>query len=265
MPKLNWLTLTQRKEVAEQLELEVDRRRPADEPRMDEILGRTLLAVVEPLRAERDAQERRQRLTDEALRSLPHSATDADKVKATAAIREALRQLGRFADVCEIRVALQEAVQSVRQEIERRELDAKLLRWALFELPWGKTDQDAARVQRECAEILADLPVDVSEPEAKEALEATLREACREIEKRKAETERKARKTSLINQAVSEVVSYMAELERKGELTREDYWDTELTEHWRTAVRRGLELDLTGDETTKEVREMAREIISEDL
>jgi hypothetical protein len=44
----------------------------------------------------------------------------------------------------------------------------------------------------------------------------------------------------------------MAELERKGELTREVYWDTELTEHLRTAVRRGLESDLSGDESTKE-------------
>jgi hypothetical protein len=53
----------------------------------------------------------------------------------------------------------------------------------------------------------------------------------------------------------------MAELQRKGELTREEYFDAELTEHWQTLVRRGLESGLTGDESTKEVREMAHGII----
>ncbi len=264
-PKVSWLTASQRKEVAEALETEIDRRQPNDAPRMNDIIARTLLAAVEPLQAERDAQERRQRLTDEALRSLPYSATDADKVRATAAIREALRPFDRFADVCELRVTAQEAVRLVRQEIERRDLDAKLLRSAVWDLPWSRNEQDEARLRRECSEILADLPPDVSEGEAKEAMRTTIDEARREIEQRQAEKERQARKAQLVADAVSEVIRYMGELEGNGKITRQDYWNTELTEHLQIAVRRDLEPELTGDESAKEVRELAREIIDGEL
>ena len=164
-----------------------------------------------------------------------------------------------------MRVAAQQAVEPVRKAVERRELDAKLLRWAMWELPLGKTDQDEARVRRECIEILAELPIDISEAEGKEALEATVREACREIEQRKAENDRQARKQSLIRQSVAEVVSYMAELKRKGEVTHEEYWDNDLTEHLRTAVRRGLDSELTGEESTKEATELAHEIIDREI
>lgn len=57
----------------------------------------------------------------------------------------------------------------------------------------------------------------------------------------------------------------MAELERRGELTREEYYDSELSDHLRTIVRRGLKSELTGDESTKEAREAAREIIDREL
>ena len=93
------------------------------------------------------------------------------------------------------------------------------------ELPWGTNDQDTARVRRECAEILAELPADVTEPEAREALEPTVREprhrgmatlamaghgrdarATRQIvEERQARKEREARKRELIEQGVAEV------------------------------------------------------------
>jgi excisionase family DNA binding protein len=265
MPRLNWLTATQRKEVTEALEAEIDRRQPSDQARMNEIISRTLAAAIEPLQAERDAQERRQRLTDEALRSLPYSATDADKVKATTAIREALRPFDRSADLCEMRVAVGEAVLPVRQIIQKRELDDRLLQGAVWKLPFGRSDEDVARVRRECAEILADLPADVSEAEAKGALEPTIREACREIDERKSKADRQTRKANLIQQGIAEVVTYMAELLRKGELTREEYYDPELTEHWRTLVRRGLESDLTGDESTTEARELVRELIGGEI
>jgi IgA-specific serine endopeptidase len=253
---LSWLTASQRKEVIEAIEAEIEERDPSDEPRMMDIIAWTLDAALEPLQAERDAQQRRQRLVDEALRSLPYSATDADKVKATAAIREALRRFDRFADVCEMRVAAQEATEPVRRAIERRELQAKLLRWAVWELPWSKTDQDEAHVRRDCAEVLAELPADASEAEAKEALRTTIDEARREIDKRQADKERQARRAQLLQSAAAEVVRYMGELEREGEITRKQYWDGELTEHLQTAVRRDVEPELTGDESMKEIRQL---------
>lgn len=260
-----WLSATQRKEVLEGLEAEIEKRRPLDEPRMAAIIARSLEALVEPLRAERDAQERRQRLTDEALRSLPYMATETEKVRATAAIREALRQFDNFADVCEMRVATQEAVQPIRQDIEKRTLDERMMRWAVGELPWGSEDRDRARLCRECEEILAELPQNVSEAEAKEALEPTIREAREEIEKRQAEKERQARKANLIQQGVAEVSSYLLELKREGEISDKEFWDSEFTANLKEAVRRGLEAELSGDEATKEVREIVHTLIDEEF
>ena len=260
-----WLSATQRKEVLGGLEAEIEKRQPADEPRMGTTLARSLEASVEPLRAEHDARERRQMLTEEALRSLPYLATEAEKVRATVAIREALRCLDSFADVPEIRVTLQEAVEPVRLAVGKRLLDARLLDWAIRELPWSRTDRDETRLRRECAEILAELPLGTSEAEGEEALEPTVREACAEIEKRQAEKDRQARKASLIQHGIAEVSSYLLDLKREGEISDEDYWSSEFTAHLKEAVRRGLVAELSGDETTQEVKELAREIIDGEL
>ncbi|HEV2379014.1 MAG TPA: helix-turn-helix domain-containing protein [Terriglobia bacterium] len=259
--KLAWLTPSQRKEVSEALEAEIERRQPADESRMGLIIARSLEALLEPLQSERDAHERRQKVTQEALRSLPYSATEAEKVRATAAVEEALRSFDRFADVCKMRAAVTAALGSVRQSIERRLLDARLMAWALRELPWSRTDRDEARIRRECAEILADLPLDISEPEAQEALDSTVAEARREIEQRQAEKQRQENKARLVAEGLAEINMYLLKLQRDDQITWEEYLDSDLTRQMETAVRRGLESVLTGDETTKEAREQAREII----
>jgi DNA-binding sugar fermentation-stimulating protein len=71
--------------------------------------------------------------------------------------------------------------------------------------------------------------------------------------------------TSLIQQGVSEVSSYLLQLMNAEEITADDYYDSEFTSDLREAVKRGLEADLTGDETSKEVRELTQEIINEEL
>jgi hypothetical protein len=263
--KYQWLSASQRKEIVEGLEAEIAKRQPTDDPRMSTILARSLEALVEPLRAARDAQERRQRLTDEALLSLPFMATEPEKVRATVAIREALRRFDEFADVCELRVAAREAVQPICQAVSRRILTAGLSNWAIGKLPWGRTDRDIARVTRECTEILAELPVDVSEVEAKEALEPTVSEARQEIEERQAEEQRKSRKASLVQEGENEVSSYLLELKRAGEISVGDYLDIDFNTDLKEAVRRGLDAELSGDETTREVRELAREIVDREL
>ncbi|MBZ5514849.1 MAG: hypothetical protein LAN62_08395 [Acidobacteriia bacterium] len=260
-----WLSATQRKEVLGGLEGEIEKRQPAEEPRMGAILARSLEALVEPFRAERDAQERRQTLTEEALSSIRYLATEAEKVRATVAIREALRRLDSFADVCEIRVTVQEAVEPVRLAVGKRLLDTRLLDWAIRELPWSRTDRDETRLRRECAEILAELPLGTSEAEGEEALEPTVRDASAEIEKRQAEKDRQARKASLIQHGIAEVSSCVLELRREGEISDEDYWDSEFAAHLKEAVRRGLVAELSGNETTKEVCKLVREIIDGEL
>jgi len=261
----NRLSAAQRKEILSGLEAEIEKRQPADESCMGTILARSLEALAEPFRAARDAQERRQRLTEGALNRLPYSATEAERVRAMAAIREALRRFDGLADEGEMRVAAEEAVQPVRRAVEKRSLDARLLSWAIRELPWSGTDRDEARIRRECTEILAELPLDVTEAEGKEALEGTVREACAEIEQRRAEKDRQARKASLIQQGLAEVSSYASELRREGEIPDEEYWDSDFTTDLRDAVRHELEAELSGDETAKELGELVQEIVDAEL
>ena len=93
--------------------------------------------------------------------------------------------------------------------------------------PRSRSDRDEARIRRECAEILAELPLDLSAPEGKEALERTTREACTEIEKRTAEHERQARKIGLVQQGVADVSAYLHELKNTDEISPDDYWDAD--------------------------------------
>lgn len=260
-----WLSATQRKEVLEGLEVEIEKRQPQDEPRMAAILARSLAALVEPLKAEHDAQARRQNITKQLLWSLPNSATEAERLRATVAIREALQRLGNLADEGEMRLTAEEAVRPIRQATTKQEMDARLLNWAVFQLPWSRNDHDVARVRGEVAEILGELRADVLEATAREALAPTVNEARQEIEQRQAETQRQARKATLIQQGITEVSTCLLEMKCKGQLSDEDYWDSEFTAAIREEVRRHLEANLSGDETVDDLRKLTRQIVDTEI
>ena len=262
----SWLSSCQRKEILEGLEGEIERRRPAEEPRMVTILKRSLESLAEPFERQRQAEEKRQLVTEHALRSLPYSATEAERVRVTAAIRDVLRRLDDDTDECEMRVAAQEAIQPLCIAIEKRLLDERLIEWAIRELPyWGRTDRDEARLRRECAELLLELPIDASEDEAKETLEPTISETCEEIGERQAQKQREAQKANLIREGVAEVSHYLWRLKQDGEISVEDYWDSELRTQLEDIVREELESELSSEETTTEVENIVREIIDEEF
>jgi excisionase family DNA binding protein len=264
--ELSWLSAGQRKEILDAAEAEINARQPHDEPRMTEIVTHAIAALVGPYSAQRQARERRDRIVEDTLRRLSYLATEAERVRATVAIRDAFRRFETFEDVCEMRVAAQEAVEPVRQAVEKRLLDERLIKWAVSELPfWGRTEQDESRLRRECAGLLAELPQDVSEAEAQEALEPTIREASQEIEERQARKQREEQKANLIRQGVAEVPNYLWRLKRDGEISSEEYWDSDLRADLQHAVKDKLEADLTGQETTKEVEELVRDIIDNEL
>ena len=263
--ELRWLSAEERKEILDVLEAEITKRQPQDEPRMMRIVGHALVAVVERFSADRQARERRNRIVEDALRRLSFYATDAERTQAAAAIRESLSHLPDDAEEFEVRAAAGEAVRPVYQAVEKRLLDKRLIEWAGWKLPWGSDDRDRVRLRRECAEILAELPPDVSEAEAKEALEPTVTETLREIESRQAQKGREAKKGRLVDQGVREVQSHMLQLEREGEITSAEYWDSEFADQLRAAVKRRLEADLSGDETTKELGKLVNEIIDGEI
>ena len=193
-PQCGWLSAAQKKEIIDAVEAEIEKRKPRDSPRMATILARTIAALIERYQQERQAQKQRQRVIEDVLNRLSFFATEQEKSRATIVAREAIRRLGTDAEETELRMSAEEAVRPIQQAAEKRLLKERLLRWAIQQLPWAKTELDALRVRRECAEILAELPEDVSELEAKEAMGPTVEEACRDIEQATARKERHARK-----------------------------------------------------------------------
>jgi excisionase family DNA binding protein len=264
-PQCRWLSAAQKKEIIDAVEAEIGKRQPSEAPRMATILAHTIAALIERFQAERQAQKRRQQIIERALWSVSVFATEQEKARAAVAVREAVRGLDADASESELLTSAQEAVRPIQQAIERRLIKERVLNWAIQQLPWGKTELDAVRVRRECAEILAELPEDFSEVEAKEALAATVQEACQDIEERHASQQRQDRKKRLIEQGIAEILTYLYELEREGEITSAERLDSDFSQHIRTAVRRGLESELSGDESNKEVRELVREIIDQEM
>ncbi len=139
------------------------------------------------------------------------------------------------------------------------------MEWAVRELPWSSNERDEARLRRECAEILEELAADASEEEAKEALEPIVSEACQEIEQRQARKLREAQKANLIREGAAEVSHYLWRLKQDGEISPEEYLDSDFRAELEDAVREELESELSGEETTKEVASLTHEIIDDEL
>jgi excisionase family DNA binding protein len=262
---LRWLSAGQRKEILDAAEAEIDTRQICDEPHMMEIVTHTIAAVVEPYAAERQTWEQRNQVVEGTLRRLPFFATEAERARVAAAVRESLDHLRADAKEFEIRAAADETIRPLRRAIEKRLLDERLITWAIRELPLGSDDRDEARLRRDCVVVLADLPEDASEVEVQEALEPTIREACKEVEKRQAQKRRGALKASLIQYGIAEVSNYLRRLNQAGEISSRDYWDSDLRADLARAARQEMEAELTGEETTKEVAELVDEIVDEAL
>ncbi len=264
-PHCSRLSAAQKKEILDAVEAEINKRQPIDAPRMATILGHTIAALVERFNTERQAAESRQELIDSALWNLSAFATEQEKARATLAVREAVRRLDAIASETELLMSTQEALRPINQAIEKRRKEERILNWAIGQLPWNKNELDAARVRRECAEILAELPGDIAEVEAKEALEPTVREACQNIEEQEASKQRQTSKAQKIEQGVAEVSNRLWELKCAEELTADEYFDSDFAEHRKTVVRRRLQAELSGDESKKEIRDLVRKIIDGEL
>ena len=263
--ELNWLSAVQHKEVLDTLDIEIKSRQLQDEPRMRQVLIHTIAAVIEPWLVSREARKERERLLENAVRSLPFGATDRDKAHAAAAVREALSTLRSDAADFEVQAGIQAAIDPIRASVEWRRMTERLTSWAVGQLPWGSTDQDEARLHRKCEQILSELPENVSEIEAREALHQAVREARECVEDRKELNRRQEQKARLVQHGVTEVSYYLLKLNRAGEISNEEYRDSEFTASLKEAVKEELESELSGDEEINEVKELVREIIDDEL
>src|SRR5579875_285307 len=263
--RLSWLSDSQRREVLSTCEAEIGKRQVSDAPRMAVIIERTISGTIEPWDRKRQIEKLRTDISTVALWKLPSGATDPEKAQAASLIRQALEKLPANAADFELRAVAEEAIARLWRAVKRRELVQEATDWAAQQLPWEATDADKNSLRRECLEALAELPADVCEAEAREHLQDLVEEATKEIEDREAEKERERRKPQLVTLGVSQVFCYLLELKREGEISSEEAWDSELRQELEQAVREGLEDELSGDETPKEVQDIARQIMDDEL
>jgi hypothetical protein len=107
--------------------------------------------------------------------------------------------------------------------------------------------------------------VEVSEWEAKKDIELTVKKARENIEERHAQKEREEHKNRLVQQGLAEVSGYLLQLKCEGEISSDEYWDSDFTANLRELVQNELELELSGNETSKQVRELVHEILIDEL
>lgn len=267
MEKLpDWLLPTQRREAVRAIESEISKRRPECESIIERVTQDTITEFIAPWEAERRTRQTRERATTQAIASLPWDCTDEERARAKAAIRKDLETLPPDAEEFEVYATAKEAVRPLKQAAEKRSFDERLIEWAIRELPlWGRTERDEAHLRRLCAEILEELPADVSEAEAKEELEPTIRQACEEIGERQARKRREEQKANLIEHGVSEVSNYLLRLKLDSAITDEDYRDSDFKADLKEEVREELESELSGEETIKEVQIIVRNLIDEEF
>jgi excisionase family DNA binding protein len=263
--RFSWLSQGQRRELLRICEAKIGMHQVTDAPRMPVTIERTICATTEPWNHDRQAKESRDKIARVALWSLPAGAADREKAQAARLIQQALEELPANAADFELRAAAEESIESLLQSIEKRELRQEVTDWALRQLPWSATEAEKNSLRRECLEVLAELPADISEAEARGHVEELTKEASKEIEDREAERERERRKAQHVNRGVQEVFSYLLELKRDGEISSDELWDSELRHELEQAVRDELEGELSGDEDSGEVSEIVKEIVYDEL
>ena len=78
-PQCGWLSAAQKKEIIEAVEVEIEKRKPRDSPRMATILARTIAALIERYQEEQRAQKQRQRVIDDAIIPVSFFATEQER------------------------------------------------------------------------------------------------------------------------------------------------------------------------------------------
>lgn len=271
--RVDRLSAEQRKQLLDALEVEINKRGPADEARMEMVLTRTIKAVVEPWDCEwrrEDAEQAARQVGARAMERLlwqfPYQATDSERAEAMAAMQAALGSLPASTPEPELVRVARKALDPVRQQVERRLMAERVLQWAVGQLPWlGRTEVNEARLRRGCREILVRLPADAVEQEMKAAVESLVGTACREIKERKANEEMAARKTKLIEDAKLQVFLYMGELANEEVISNEELWDSKLRKDLERTVEQELRAKLSGEEAYGELRQLVRQVVDDEL
>lgn len=168
-----------------------------------------------------------------------------------------------------IALAVEAIIQPLRAARELEEARQSFRKRMLEDLPADATDEERTAVRvailQAEAELLTFADAYKFQATVRDAVERVRKAAQQRREERQAEDLRKLRRDlqlpNLIHKALLEVPEYWLKLRQRGEISREDFKDTEYLDKLRKIVRAKLEVDLTGDEDDQRIKELVAEII----
>ncbi|MDA2914517.1 hypothetical protein MYX77_11300, partial [Acidobacteriia bacterium AH_259_A11_L15] len=107
-------------------------------------------------------------------------------------------------------------------------------------------------------DLLADLPANLSEYQVEAEIKEALKPLTRKIEARN-------RRRQLAEHGRQHVATVLHDLYREGQISREDWLDSDLTKDLEEAVTEALAEELTGSESTAEVEELVADVLADEL
>lgn len=205
-----------------------------DSEEIGEAVNRTINRVAGPWQAEREREEserraaqRRESLIERAAWPLPFQATDAEKLSAKRAARDALADLPLSASQSEEQTAVKNAIDKTKQAVEGR-------------LREERAQADAARAQES----------------------AKWQEIGRQaVEKQRRESATK----NLILYGELRLASYIRELYDEGDIDRRALSDTAWQDQLKAELREQIEKEFSGTESTEAAEDLACRIVNEAL
>lgn len=217
--------------------------------------------------AERLAAWRAQRL-EKAMAKLPYWVSPSQRKEAVRTLDSEIGKRGpeseRIMDRL-IQDTIADLIAPWEEQRDARQLCERIVRDARWSLPWSAREDERTKAEALIRKALSGLPITASEAECRVAAEDSVADLCTAIERRLALEERKKRRAELVKHGVCEVGWYLRTLHNDGEISHEDYRDSELCAHLEEAVTEALEEGLDGDESERDVEERVREIVDDEI
>lgn len=234
---------------------------------------------LERVRIQRERQEREREETErlaawraqwleKAMAKFPYWVSPAQRKEA---VRTLDSEIGQRGPECErimerlIQDTIADLIAPWEAERYARQLRERIVRDAQSSLPWSAAQHERTKAEALIRKALSGLPITASEAECRAAAEDSVADLCAAIERRLALEATEKRRAELVKHGVSEVGWYLRTLHNDGEISHEDYHDSELRADLEAAVREALEEEFEGDESEPEVDKRVREIVDDEF
>jgi excisionase family DNA binding protein len=269
----NWVSPEQDRELRTAIDAELDRWDVGDGDAVGRALDRVIERTITPWITDREERVRREKLVADTIRGFEYSAATADqKARAAADARASLSQLPLGASESELRAVVDQAVSTVKREIEEAKTRARreqLVKSAAWSLSWNATEDDKTQAADAVRSALLNLSLQASQAEEQALVTRILAPIKKDLQDRVVAQQelqrRKGQKSLLITVAVVAASNHLSELRDDLDPEPDDAEFAELKRDLEAEVRKTLEQSLTGDESYGEATKIACDVVDEEL